>query len=173
MIENQKPKIFDPGARPGGWYYRMLSDVLCRRLEPGSFPKMVRIETINSCNNTCSFCPMNIHSDETRKRKVTLMKEALYKKIVDELISVNFKGVLKLYCGNEPLLDKRLPYFVRYAKEKLSGLKRIQIDTNGILLTEELGIELIEGGVNVLFINDYTKTGGNGLNCKNEPIKSI
>jgi radical SAM protein with 4Fe4S-binding SPASM domain len=166
-------KVIDPGRTPWGSYHKMLSYVLCRRLEPGTFPKTVRIETINSCNNVCSFCPMNIHSEETKKRKVTLMEETLFKKIIDELAFVNFQGVMKLYCGNEPLLDKRLTHFVEYVKERLPGLKHIQIDTNGILLTEELGIKLLEAGISSMYINDYTKTGGNGVNYRNEPIKGI
>lgn len=160
-------------AVPANWYHRMLSFVLCNRLEPGSFPKMIRIETINSCNNTCSFCPMNINSDETKHRKVVLMDDSLYKKIIDELVSVNFDGVLKLYHGNEPLLDKRLPDLTRYAKDRLPLLKRIQIDTNGMLLTEELGASLIKAGIDLIYVNDYTNAGGGGSNFRNEPIKEI
>ena len=40
------------------------------------------------------------------------------------MASVNFTGILKFYTENEPLLDRgRLSGFVRYAKEKLPGVK--------------------------------------------------
>lgn len=29
----------------------------------------IEIETVNRCNNDCSFCPVNVHSDKRKKRK--------------------------------------------------------------------------------------------------------
>jgi 8-amino-3,8-dideoxy-alpha-D-manno-octulosonate transaminase len=101
------------------------------------------------------------------------MEEGLYRKIVDEMSAVRFGGVLKLYCGNEPLLDPRLPRLVKYARERLPDLARLQVNTNGILLTEGLGKELIESGVSLLNINDYTNDGGGGRTVNNESIEGI
>ena len=151
----------------------MLSNVVSKEIYTEAFPREVRIETINTCNQTCSFCPMSVYSEESKTRKVEKMDEALFKKIIDELASLNYNNILKLYTQNEPLLDSRLPSFVRYIKEKLPDLAWIQIDTNGKLLTEKLGIELITAGITYLHVNDYTKTGGGGLNNKKEPIKSV
>lgn len=152
-------------------YNKMLSS-LASRHSYADFPREVRLETINTCNATCSFCAMNIYSEESKSRKVVMMDDKLVTKILDELVDVGFKGRLKFYLENEPLLDKkRLPGFVREAREKLPDVKVIQIDTNATLLTEELGAELITAGITYLHVNDYTATGGGGLNFKKESIK--
>ena len=111
-------------------------------------PNQVRIETINSCNSKCSFYPMNVNSEETKLRNVVKMDNDLFEKIIKELHDENFEGDLKFYTQNEPLLDRRITDFVKLAKKTVPKVKRIQIDTNGLLLTEELGVSLIEAGIN-------------------------
>ena len=125
-------------------YQHKLAVLASKTIYVEDFPAEVRIETINSCNSTCSFCPMNIYSPETKDRKVVKMDESLFKKIIAELISVKYEGMIKFYTENEPLLDKRIVEFVQYANDNLPNLKGIQIDTNGLLLTESLGIPIIE-----------------------------
>ena len=154
-------------------YQHLLAVLSSKTVYVEKFPTEVRIETINSCNSTCSFCPMNIYSPETKLRKVVKMDESLFKNIIAELASVKFNGLLKFYTENEPLLDKRITRFIQYANEKLPNLKGIQIDTNGKLLTEQLGIDLIKAGLTYLHVNDYTDTGGGGVNTKKESIKDI
>ena len=90
------------------------------------------------------------------------MDESLFKKIIAELVSVKYSGMLKFYTENEPLLDKRLVEFIQYANDNLPYLKGIQIDTNGLLLTESLGIKLFDAGLTYLHVNDYTETGEGG-----------
>jgi len=154
-------------------YQHLLAVLASKTVYSEKFPTEVRIETINSCNSTCSFCPMGLYSPETKNRKVVKMDESLFKKIIAELVSEKYNGMLKFYTENEPLLDKRIVEFVRYANENLPSLKGIQIDTNGKLLTESLGVNLFNAGLTYLHVNDYTETGGGGLNNKKEPIKKI
>ena len=138
-------------------YNHLLSKLLGDSLYTEGFPYEVRIETINACNSTCAFCPMNIYSEETKNRTTVRMDEDLFEKIIKELHNEKFDGDLKFYTENEPLLDRRLTDFVREAKNNIPDVKRIQIDTNGLLLTEELGINLIEAGISHLHINNYSK----------------
>ena len=154
-------------------YQHKLAVLASKTIYVEDFPAEVRIETINSCNSTCSFCPMNIYSPETKDRKVVRMDESLFKKIIAELISVKYEGMIKFYTENEPLLDKRIVEFVQYANDNLHNLKGIQIDTNGLLLTESLGTKLFKAGLTYLHVNDYTETGDGGLNQKKESIKKI
>ena len=88
-------------------YQRKLAVLASKTIYVEDFPTEVRIETINSFNSTCSFCPMNIYSPETKDRKVVKMDESLFKKIIAELISVKYEGMIKFYTENEPLLDKK------------------------------------------------------------------
>jgi len=110
----------------------------------------VEIETINRCNNVCSFCPVNKHADSREFKK---MEEALFYKIIDELEAINYDGVVALHSNNEPLLDERLSTFITYARKKLPKAKLI-IFTNGILLTKEIFHILIEN-MDEIVIDNY------------------
>ena len=96
-------------------------------------PTNIQIETINRCNGECPFCPVNRHIDS---RPFVKMSEALYKKIVDELAELNYKGQLALFSNNEPLLDVRLADFTKYARKKLPNAY-IYMFTNGTLINSE------------------------------------
>ena len=155
------------------WYHKILANTLSKGLFNSDFPYQVRIETINSCNSKCSFCPMSVNSEETKLRNVVKMDNDLFEKIIKELHDESFEGDLKFYTQNEPLLDRRITDFVKRAKKAVPMVKRIQIDTNGLLLTEELGVSLIEAGINHLHINDYSKDLSGGFNHRKEKIKNV
>ena len=93
----------------------------------------IEIETISGCNNTCSFCPINIHND---RRQRVVMEEEIFKKFIDELAVKEYTGYISYFSNNEPLMDKRILDFIRYGKEKLPKAYH-SLFTNGILLTEE------------------------------------
>lgn len=94
----------------------------------------VEIETINCCNNICSFCPVNALIDP---RIHAYMSEKMFKNIIDQLSEIRYDGALALFSNNEPLLDKRLYDFACYAKAKLPNAY-LYIFTNGKLLTTDL-----------------------------------
>jgi len=102
--------------------------------------EMIELETFNRCNGSCSFCSANKNFD---KRKPTYMNEMLFKKIIGELSSMGFNGFLALSLNNEPLLDKRITEFARYAKENAAEA-HLNIHTNGTLFTLEIFEELIK-----------------------------
>lgn len=114
------------------------------------YPKMIEIETYNRCNNTCSFCPVNRISE---KRTEEHMSQELFEKIINELSSIDYKGMLFLYSNNEPLLDTRIYDFVKIAREKIFNSK-LSIWTNGILLTEEKFLFLVQN-LDELIIDNY------------------
>lgn len=84
----------------------------------GHYPlfQTIEIETINRCNSTCSFCPVNKHSD-TRDFKI--MDLELFKSIINQLKELNYPGSIGLYSNNEPFLDERIVELARLAKEEL------------------------------------------------------
>ena len=47
----------------------------------------IEIETVNRCNGTCSFCPVNKNQDPREYKK---MPEELFKKIIKELKEINY-----------------------------------------------------------------------------------
>ena len=61
-------------------YQHKLSTLVSNNIYNEDFPVEVRIETINSCNSTCSLCRMSIYVPETKNRKVLKkMDESLLK----------------------------------------------------------------------------------------------
>lgn len=110
----------------------------------------IEIETINRCNGTCDFCPVNCLIDPREKR---IMDEPLFKKIIDELEAMNYSGRIALFSNNEPLLDRRIMEFHRYARKKLPRA-RMHLYTNGTLLTLEIFKELVEI-LDELIIDNY------------------
>lgn len=115
-------------------------------------PCLISIETINRCNNTCSFCPVNRNMD---KRPFQKMTEELFHKIISELQEKNYDGYLNLYVNNEPFVDTRIEEWYRYAKEHLPRAKML-LYTNGLLLTRER-FDKIVPYIDKMIINNYSE----------------
>lgn len=115
-------------------------------------PLIIAIETINRCNNTCSFCPAN-RNDE--RRPYARMDDEDFHKIINDLKQWNYKGYLSLYVNNEPFMDTRIIEFHKYVKEQLPDCK-IKLFTNGLLMTLDKFLE-IKPYVDVITINNYSE----------------
>ena len=113
------------------------------------FPKEIWLENTNHCNASCIMCPRELQS-----RPKGIMKLELYKKLVDE-ISLHKKDIKRLHMHNfgEPLLDKKLPERIKYAKDK--GIKHVYFVSNASLLNEENTKKLIESGLDEFKISFY------------------
>lgn len=114
--------------------------------------RSIEIETRTRCNSTCSFCAASILTD---KRPDILMPAKLYTKLITELKALDFAGTIKFFVNNEPLLDKRNPDFIREAKAALPKVKT-ELHTNGLKLNPKTGLELLEAGLDVMYINNYS-----------------
>lgn len=111
----------------------------------------INIETTGFCNRKCYFC---FNNDRFPKREQGLMQEETYKKIIDELALLKFSGRLSPHSYGEPLLDKRLPAFIDYARKRLPFCF-IDIHTNGDFLNEDLLVTLLNKGVDHFLITNY------------------
>lgn len=116
-------------------------------------PCLISIETINRCNGSCEFCPVN-RKDEIRP--FCRMEEKLFYKIIDELESLEYSGYLNLYVNNEPLMDVRIEDWYKYAKEHLPAAKML-LYTNGTLMTIDRFKKIIPY-IDKMIINNYTDT---------------
>lgn len=110
----------------------------------------VEIETVNRCNNTCSFCPINRKLDTREYKK---MDEELFKSIIDQLAEINYGGSISLYSNNEPLLDDRIFEFNEYARRKLPNA-HLYLFTNAILLNLDKFKKLMKT-LDLLIIDNY------------------
>lgn len=130
-------------------------------LERNTYPaktqlfRSIELETRTRCNSKCSFCAANVLTDD---RPDILMPEALYHKLLDELVELDYEGSIKFFVNNEPLLDKRTAEFIRLACDRLPKV-RTEVFTNGLKLNPRNGRELMEAGLQLLYINNYTEDG--------------
>lgn len=111
----------------------------------------IQIQTKQECNLKCEFCP-NSYIKQTG-HKMTLK---LYKKIINELAELNYKGKIGLYLMNEPLMDDRFLTLVKYARSNLKEVE-LYISTNGTLLNDKIVNDLRSSGINRIVVSCYTK----------------
>lgn len=123
----------------------------------------VQIETINRCNGECPFCPVNIKEDT---RKLARMTDDLFKKIIDELSHIEYRGRIGLFSNNEPLIDDKLEERAEYTK-KMCPYAEVYIFTNGKLLNVDR-LRKLEPWLDRIVIDNY-----NDKLSINENIKPI
>ena len=94
-------------------------------------PTWIELSLIDVCNRKCVFCPKaneDIAPDTYQK-----MSRMMIDKIHDQLSEINFSGTVSLCGYGEPLLHKDINYIV----EKLSKISKVEIITNGDVLTSK------------------------------------
>jgi hypothetical protein len=114
----------------------------------------VALELRTRCNGTCAFCPASVQND-TREDK--LMPPDIYKKVLRELVDLEFTGTIKFFLNNEPLICPQLTEFIAMAREALPKCW-FTIATNGKALTTKKLKELLEAGLNKMAVNVYRKS---------------
>lgn len=129
---------------------KVLANVL-----PLKTPFTVAIDIISVCNFKCYFCFHSIKKAKQRELNFNpgIMDYELFEKTIDQIAEFpNKLKKLALYMRGEPLLHKRLPDMISYAKKKnISEL--IQVTTNGYLLSPEINLRLIESGLDELVVS--------------------
>jgi radical SAM protein with 4Fe4S-binding SPASM domain len=146
FLEDNYPTIFEKYVLQN--YIRMvdlrrrptISSIIKEKLSQSPFPLFdaIEIETINQCNNTCPFCPVNKKIDP---RPLKVMDYDLFTSIIKQLRDLDYSGVIRLFSNNEPLLDSRIIDFCRLTKENVPNAF-LSLFTNGTLLTIEKFTEL-------------------------------
>ena len=129
-----------PGAEELHYLATNFGDRVDYRQVP-SIPASVMIELNNTCNLHCKMC-----GTKSARRKKGNMDISDYRRVIEEVSQLGIRNVT-LYTHGEPLLYPNLPDVVRIAKEKNLT---VSISTNGNLLSEELGRELLSAGLDVL-----------------------
>lgn len=121
---------------------------------PLSTPFVLFVDPASTCNFRCTFCPTGDRElIRSTGRWQGAMDFDVYRKVIDDLKDFDQPlKVLRLYKEGEPLLNKRLPDMIRYAKE--SGcVDYIDTTTNGYLLTPERSRELVASGLDRINIS--------------------
>ena len=111
------------------------------------------VEPSGKCNLACTFCDLHSGRVEGTERLKGLMTEETFARIVDQLAEMPFVLKELQYHGNgEPLLNKNLPDFVRYAKSRGVAEKH-RLTTNGTMLTPKNLEKVIEAGIDEIHIS--------------------
>jgi MoaA/NifB/PqqE/SkfB family radical SAM enzyme len=106
-------------------------------------PVCLYLETTNRCNLLCETCPRTFEDLEPAAD----MSWQLFTSIVDQFPQI---ARVVLHGVGEPMMVKALPRMVRYLKEHGAY---VLFNTNGTLLTERKGRELIAAGLDELRVS--------------------
>lgn len=121
---------------------------------PLETPFVLQLAVASTCNFRCRYCPCST-PDLLKKNNVKkgAMDFGLYTKIIDDLDEFPQEiKILRLVKEGEPLLNKKFSDMVRYAKKKQPSVK-VDTTTNASLLTPELSDDIIDAGLDKLFIS--------------------
>lgn len=103
------------------------------------FPRILKIDICNVCNYSCIFCPQAKHVGKKGN-----IDDGLCMKVMEDAYNAGAREICLSSTG-EPLLNKKLPEYIRFAKKL--GYEYIFFNTNGLLMTESLTKDLLVGGV--------------------------
>lgn len=121
----------------------------------------MKITTINSievsslCNNKCQYCPAPLQSSY---RKTGLMDMDIFKKALEWVLYFSRRGTqqeLNLFGVGEPTLNPDLVEMAAMAKRHLSVNKPLHLNTNGVLMTPQLAMDLKKAGVDKIDITGH------------------
>jgi len=98
-------------------------------------PLVVYLEPSGYCNLKCAFCPHGVAGNALKK---DMMSMDLFKKLIGDLSVFPEKIKLLRVCGNgDPLMNKALLPMLEHA-HKRGVVQRVELLTNGALLTPDL-----------------------------------
>jgi sulfatase maturation enzyme AslB (radical SAM superfamily) len=111
------------------------------------------VEPSSKCNLACTFCDLHSGRIDGTDALKGQMSEQTFSRIVDQLADMPFVLKELQYHGNgEPLLNKSLPDFVRYAKER-GVAKKHRLTTNGTMLTPKNLAKVIDAGIDEIHVS--------------------
>ena len=112
-------------------------------------PTWVELSLIDVCNRKCVFCPKS--NEDIAPDTYQQMSRSIIDKIHDQLSEIEFSGIVSLCGYGEPLLHKDINYIVK----KLSAVSKVEIITNGDVLTSKKLQELYLANVSKVLVSMY------------------
>jgi radical SAM protein with 4Fe4S-binding SPASM domain len=111
-------------------------------------PPILIIEPTNACNANCLICPRH-----QMTRPIGYLQWTLFTKIIDEAAEKGSPEI-RLFNFGEPTLHPQLDQMIAYCRDKQL---RVNIQTNGLIITPEMAEKLTAAGL------DYIGISVNGL----------
>ena len=118
---------------------------------PLKTPYSLFVDVCNACNFKCKFCAIQYANKKLPFRKMC-MDYDLFRKVIDDLRKfAEPLKMLRLAANGEPLLNKRLPEMIEYARGGVT--QWIEFVSNASLLTPELNRKLVSAGLDRIRIS--------------------
>lgn len=122
---------------------------------PLETPYLLFIDPSSVCNFRCKFCPCGGANKQfwSSEKRTSILPYRLYRKIIDDL--TEFPSPLKtlrLYKEGEPLINKRLPDMIHYARKR-GVTQKIDFTTNGYLFEHDTALAILDAGVDRINIS--------------------
>lgn len=113
----------------------------------------VIVEPSSKCNLACTFCDLHSGRIEGTDELKGQMTEQTFFRMVDQLAELPFALKELQYHGNgEPLMNKSLPDFVRYAKSR-SVANKHRLTTNGTMLNAKNLEKVLDAGIDEIHVS--------------------
>lgn len=109
-----------------------------------AMPLYAQIEPTINCNLACSMCPVSLRKGAYSHDDLSLGD---FKKIVDKIPSALH---IQIQGWGEPLLNRDIIGMISYCKSK--GIRATMV-TNGQLLTHEMGLRILDSGLDAIGIS--------------------
>ncbi len=132
--------ISQPSADPRRYFTHIAAE---RGRLAETEPVCLYLETTNRCNLLCTTCPRTYETLEPPGD----MSWDLFTRIVDQLPQI---ARVVLHGVGEPMMVRALPRMIRYLKDRGTY---VLFNTNGTLLSERKGRELIDSGLDELRVS--------------------
>lgn len=133
------------GLRPGARVRLDEEPNAVRMHRPVSHLARVYVEPTNRCNLTCRTCMRNIWDEEPGR-----MTRATFDRILDGVREIAPRPTVFFGGLGEPLFHPGTPVMVKEAK---AAGARVELITNGTLLTEKRARALIDAGLDMLWVS--------------------
>jgi len=114
-------------------------------------PSVVEVSESGTCNRKCIFCPRSAPGFPDVQE---FIKPELISKLASELSELKYAGIFLFSGFVEPMLDKKIYNHVKIVRDYLP-LARIEMVTNGDVLTVARLKRLFESGLSTILISVY------------------
>ena len=136
------------------WEYRRKWQEYPVKRYHGDFPLHIDIDLTNACNLKCIMCPRTHYIESHNKNwspdgKIGFMTAKLFHRVVDQAAAEGAYSIKLNYLG-EPLLHPRVVELIDLAARR--GLW-VMMNTNAVLLSEEMSARLIGAGLSDIFFS--------------------
>lgn len=112
----------------------------------------LELNILGICNRACVFCPKG--DPEAFPNVAEYMSLELYRKMVDELRAIGYRGRIAYSGFSEPLIHPKVVEFIAYSKQTCPAMT-VEITTNGDPLTPRKLRALFDAGLDHVKISVY------------------